>query len=157
MAAVNEAWHVLGDAGRRRQYDRGQQEVVAPRPAPPPRWTPSSDDAPVGDQTGDAVTRAVHGAPLIALLVVLLAIFVVSAFAAHGARTPRSSGASDGLVQVGSCVLVATGEPVLEVPCTEPHDGRAAAVIPLDLACPADTDYYVAPGGTARVCVAKGE
>ncbi len=157
MAAVNEAWHVLGDAGRRRQYDRGQQAAAAPRPAPAPRQTPSAEDVPPADQTADAVTRAVHGAPLIAMLVVLLLIFVVSVFAAHGARTPHGAGASDGVVQVGSCVLVATGEPVLEVPCTEPHDGRAAAVIPLDLACPADTDYYVAPGGTARVCVAKGE
>ncbi len=157
MAAVNEAWHVLGDAGRRRQYDRGQQEAAAPRPAPAPRWTPSPSDLPAPDQKEDAVTRAVHGAPLVALLFVLLLIFVVSAFAAHGARTPRSAGAGDGVVQVGSCVLVATGEPVVEVPCTEPHDGRAAAVIPLDLACPADTDYYVAPGGTARVCVAMGD
>ncbi len=72
---------------------------------------PERDD--VADlEDHDAVVKAMRGAPLIALLVVLLAIFVVSAFAAHGARTPRNAGGSDGIVEVGSCVRVATGVPV---------------------------------------------
>ena len=154
MAAVNEAWRVLGDPGRRRQYDRAEAgAAVPPRPSPPPSARPDPVfDVPV-EADGDVVTKALRGAPLIAILLVLLAIFIVSAFAAGNARSPRNSGANDGVVEVGSCVGVATGTPVVEVPCSEPHDGRAAAVVPLDLPCPANTDYYVAPGGDARVCV----
>ncbi len=149
MAAVNEAWRVLGDAGRRRQYDRDQAAAaMPPRPSPSRSARPDPDpdfDVAV-EADGDVVTKAMRGFPLVALLLVLLAIFIVSAFAAQGARSPRSSGASDGVVEVGSCVRVATGVPVVEVPCTESHDGRAAAVVPLDLPCPASTDYYVAAG-----------
>jgi hypothetical protein len=154
MAAVNEAWRVLGDPGRRRQYDRQQAgAAVPPRPSPPPSTQPEPEfDGPV-EAEGDVVTKALRGAPLVAILLVLLAIFIVSAFAAQGARSPRNNGADDGVVEVGSCVSVATGVPVVEVPCSEAHDGRAAAVVPLDLPCPANTDYYVAPGGDARVCV----
>ena len=158
MAAVNEAWRVLGDPGRRRQYDRAQAATATPSPprqsARPVQAEP--DDVLV-DGEPDVVTKAMRGAPLVAILLVLLAIFIVSAFASHGARATRSPGASDGIIDVGSCVLVATGVPVEEVPCEKPHDGRAAAVVPLDLSCPANTDYYVAPGGRARVCVMSEE
>jgi len=155
MAAVNEAWRVLSDPTRRRQYDRAQAAAAMPPQSHTahPRWVPPEHDQVADVEEHDAVVRAMRGAPLIALLLVLLAIFVVTAFAAHGPRTPRTAGASDGVVEVGSCVRVATGVPVDEVPCDEPHDGRAAAVVPLDLPCPPNTDYYVAPGGDARVCV----
>jgi hypothetical protein len=162
MAAVNEAWRVLGDPSRRRQYDWAQADraaaasaAPAPRRGSMPEPDETSWDHTGSDHTDDVVSRAMRGAPLVAILVVLLLIFVVTAFASRGARSSRGGSTSpDGLVEVGSCVLVATGEPVAPVPCTEPHDGRAAAVVPLDLSCPANTEYYVAPGGRARVCVA---
>jgi hypothetical protein len=156
MAAVNEAWRVLGDPGRRRQYDRAQAARATAPSAPAPRVAPIPEpEETFSDHTDDAVSRAMRSAPLIAILVVLLMIFVVTAFAARGAHSARDGTTQpNGLVEVGSCVLVETGQPVAPVPCTQPHDGRAAAVVPLDLSCPANTDYYVAPGGRARVCVA---
>jgi hypothetical protein len=157
MAAVNEAWRVLGDPARRRQYDRTQAEAAMPTPSRPSRPGRAEPDEMLVDGEPDVVSKAMRGAPLVAILLVLLAIFVVSAFASHRAGTTPNPGASDGIVDVGSCVRVATGVPVEEVPCDEPHDGRAAAVVPLDLPCPEDTDYYVAPGGRARVCVLSEE
>jgi len=156
MAAVNEAWRVLGDPGRRRRYDRAEAERLAPAAAQQPRRAPEPERVDFAQHDGheDAVTRTMKGAPLVAIVVVLLAIFVVSAFAAHGARTSHENNPA-AVVREGSCVLVATGEPVVPVSCDQPHDGVAAAVVPLDLSCPANTDYYVAPGGRARVCVAK--
>jgi hypothetical protein len=157
MAAVNEAWRVLGDPGRRRQYDWAQSDraAAAATAAAPPRRVPTPEpEQTFSDHTDDVVSHAMRGAPLIAMLVVLLLIFVVTAFAARGAHnSPDGSTQPTGVVEVGSCVLVATGEPVAPVPCSEPHDGTAAAVVPLDLSCPPNTEYYVAPGGRARVCV----
>ncbi len=153
MAALNEAWRVLSDPTRRRQYDHAQADSArAARPSPGPsasRARPAAES----DHGADAVTHVVRGAPLLAMLLVLLLIFVITAFAARGARDEPETRGSDGIVEIGSCLALATGQPVVEVPCTEPHDGRAAAIIPLDLSCPADTEYYVAPGGSARVCV----
>ena len=153
MAALNEAWRVLGDPTRRRQYDHAQAEpvrVVRPTPPPSASTAPPAADS---DHGVDAVTHVVRGAPLLAMLFVLLLIFVITAFASRGARDEPETRGSDGIVEIGSCLALATGQPVIEVPCTEPHDGRAAAIIPLDLSCPADTEYYVAPGRLARVCV----
>lgn len=158
MAAVNEAWRVLGDPTRRRQYDRQQAERTAP--SRPMASQPTGSRArpferePVeaGDHTNDVVAHAMRGAPLVAMLFVLLLIFVVTAFASRGSAKSSSTSSGRGL-QVGSCVVVETGEPVVDVPCSEPHDGVAAAIVPLELSCPSHTEYYVAPGGGARVCV----
>ena len=153
MAALNEAWRVLGDPTRRRQYDQAQAEPARAARPTPPRSASTPRPAAESDHGADAVTHVVRGAPLLAMLVVLLLIFVITAFAARGARDEPETRGSDGIVEIGSCLALATGQPVVEVPCSEPHDGRAAAIIPLDLSCPADTEYYVAPGGSARVCV----
>jgi hypothetical protein len=153
MAALNEAWRVLGDPTRRRQYDQAQAGPVrVARPASPPTAS-TNRPAAASDHGADPVTHVVRGAPLLAMLFVLLAIFVITAFAARSARDEPETRGSDGIVEIGSCLALATGQPVVEVPCAEPHDGRAAAIIPLDLSCPVDTEYYVAPGGSARVCV----
>lgn len=152
MAALNEAWRVLGDPSRRREYDRVQAEPRPNRP-PSPQSSATTEKRVPGSDGADAVTHVVRGVPLIAMLVVLLLIFIITAFAARGARDEPETRGSDGIVEIGSCLALATGQPVVEVPCSEPHDGRAAAIIPLDLACPADTEYFVAPGGSARVCV----
>lgn len=153
MAALNEAWRVLGDPTRRRQYDQAQAEPARAARPTPPRSASTPRPAVESDLGADAVTHVVRGAPLLAMLVVLLLIFVITAFAARGARDEPETRGSDGIVEIGSCLALATGQPVVEVPCSEPHDGRAAAIIPLDLSCPVDTEYYVAPGGSARVCV----
>ncbi len=93
MAAVNEAWRVLGDPLRRTQYDRAQAASTA-SPTPPSSGRPLADDRePVGDhQSEDTVTRVVHGAPLLAMLLVLLVIFVVSALATHSAAHAAKRG-----------------------------------------------------------------
>ena len=45
MAAINEAWTVLGNPARRAEYDRTLAAASAPRPAPPHR-THSQDPPP---------------------------------------------------------------------------------------------------------------
>ena len=49
MAAINEAWHVLGDPTRRAEYDR-TLDGPASRPEPaPPQSPPPPTTSPVGD------------------------------------------------------------------------------------------------------------
>ena len=157
MAAVNEAWRVLGDPGRRRQYDWAEAERVSPAAAAPaaPRRAPMPDpEETFSDHTDDVVSHAMRGAPLIAMLVVLLLIFVVTAFAARGAHNSRLDVAQR--ARRGRLVCArgdgrARGAGALQRTSRRP---RRVAVVPLDLSCPANTEYYVAPGGRARVCVA---
>ncbi len=91
MRQLNEAWAVLGDPDRRRQYDAGLGDALGPRrtsptpsPTPPPTFVPYDDDdtdyaallddAPVGN--GARLPRAAQLAPGLFLLA---AIFFLSA------------------------------------------------------------------------------
>jgi curved DNA-binding protein CbpA len=90
MRAVNEAWSVLGDAGRRSDYDR-ELARQARRDAPEPVFHPVSearfddeDDAefePIGRE--GMLLRVL---PLLVLLAILFFILVFTAYAA----APRS-------------------------------------------------------------------
>jgi hypothetical protein len=80
----------------------------------------------------------VRAAPWVAVLVVLGAIVVFTAFARH------SDSKHD---LIGKCIVTEQGEPH-EVPCDEPSDGRVVSIV--------DTESRCAEGTTARV-VASGD
>jgi hypothetical protein len=79
MREVNEAWRVLGNAGRRLAYDAGRRRST-PRPATTAAPFPSGDlfvdEAPV-----DAVARAIRALPWALVVLVLGVIFVFTAYA----------------------------------------------------------------------------
>lgn len=172
MARVNEAWRVLQDPGRRAAYDRSLR-------ATPPRSSTSTqppsnsarpaygsdfvrdDDEDVDDfhyryVRPTAGERTIRMAPWIAIAVVMFVIFVATAVLAGTTADNSTPKVDTGHITVGSCLLAEPGRPVASVPCSARHDGRAAAVIPIDQACPDGTDYYMAPDNIERVCVALG-
>src|SRR3954468_9868981 len=84
MQEVTEAWRVLGDAGRRRRYDR---ELGGPVRAAvdDDRFTTRSDGTfPEEVELLDPTARLIRGLPWIALAVVLIGIFIFTAYAATG-------------------------------------------------------------------------
>jgi curved DNA-binding protein CbpA len=89
MAAINGAWSVLSDPGRRRTYDEGLGRPEAPaRPAPPPGpesgWRPldyDDDDVDPEDLSDDPYTDVERRpSDMLVMTPVLLAIGAVALF-----------------------------------------------------------------------------
>ena len=136
MQDVNEAWRVLRDPGRRAAYDRAAAAATQPPPVATSDW-----DRPYHGRVaepGDVTVALVRAAPWVAVLVVLAAIIVFTAFARHG---PSKTDL------IGKCIVTEQGEPH-EVPCNEPSDGRVASIV--------DDESLCGIGTTARV-VASGD
>ncbi len=88
MAAINGAWSVLSDPGRRRSYDEALGRPEAARPTPPPRpesgWQPleyDDDDVDPEDLSDDPYT-VVERRPsdMLVMTPVLLAVGAVALF-----------------------------------------------------------------------------
>lgn len=143
MQDVNEAWRVLRDAGSRAAYDRSLRAAPAP-PRPRPAPSTQSDewlDRPYprrAAEPGDLTVAVVRAAPWIAVLVVLGAIFVFTAFA----RTDDTG--TDDLI--GDCVLMTDGMPD-EVPCDSPNDGRVVGIVEQANLCTNGASPTVVAGG----------
>jgi curved DNA-binding protein CbpA len=89
MQALNEAWRVLGHPPRRREYDRRLAGAEGGEPAVPfEPGEPGEPGEPTADELGwvDPVTRIVRVLPWVMILLVLLAIFVFTAYAGGSGR-----------------------------------------------------------------------
>ncbi len=165
MAAVNEAWKVLGDPGRRASYDVSLAMVArSTAPAAPTDFdSPSGSEGPEPAEPppGPAARWAVR-LPWILILSVLALIFVVTAYAGH----LRSSGPSpsslpserstvDGVITVSSCIVLDTNARAVEVACRGPHLGVVQAVVDAALPCPLGTEGYFDPSGAKLICVTR--
>ena len=129
MREVNEAWRVLRDPARRHAYDEQLRAAAAP-PVPPPSVDPMDIpfDAPLAEpgDVGVAIARAL---PWVAILVVLAAIFLVTAVA------NRSSGPTEDDL-VDRCVAFGRASKVSAVPCSQEHDGKVVLVVDHASYCP---------------------
>jgi hypothetical protein len=149
MQDVNEAWRVLGDPDRRSAYDRSLVARAATVPTPPPRPSPvvpvdPDFDTPIAHplaQPGDIGISIVRMAPWLVLAVILVAIFVFTAFA--GPR--RSTKELDAFV--GGCVSIADVATVTSVPCNSPSDGEVLRAVRAASLCPSgSSSRRVDPG-----------
>jgi hypothetical protein len=154
MREANAAWAVLGDPVARRGYDsslaaanRAAASRSAPRPTepvPPRRVVPPQGMPPRAEDDEldlhDRVGCGVRVIPMVAILVLLLGIFVYTAFAASkGEDVPRTT-VSPGDLAAGDCVV---GGPVLKkVACATRHDAVVVAVVSGARGCPIDTSVF---------------
>lgn len=160
MREINEAWNVLRDPARRRAYDatlvgassarvgatagrggpgpavmRGDARL---RPSPyagTPRVPDEDDDDP---QVGPLGTMLAHHLPWVALLVVLGAIFIATAYA--GSDGDDEDPQRQRAVVAGDCVDVGTGPTTTIVSCDGPHELRIVARVDEVGTCPPDTE-----------------
>ena len=152
MAAVNEAWRVLSDPGRRSMYDAGLRRSMSA--AAPVRTEGDgradaygSDRLAELDDDVDFVPAPPwkHRMPFWAMfgLGAMAVIFVVTAYAgsAAGPGTNRAP-AVGGTLVVGSCARLAAGGLVEAIECRGVHEGVVAALIDYDGRCPAGTSGY---------------
>lgn len=147
MQELNEAWRVLGDPGRRSDYDRAL--AASARAARPARRV--DDEEPyrhAAAEPGDVGVAVVRGLPWVVVLTVLFLIFVFTAFAGGGSDDRPT--ASD---LVGRCVEVQPGSEVREVPCTGPSDGRVDLVAARSSLCPSGAAVIRMPGERSWLCL----
>jgi hypothetical protein len=163
MAAINEAWEVLGDSARRASYDASLVAVAraAARPAPqvvhePP---PDDDDVDLGE-----VRHARWAIPLPWLLVLgtLVVIFVFTAYAAsrdRGTDAPHGSAPAgervDGIITVNSCIRLDDVARAFEVSCGGPHLGVVRAIVNAAAPCPLRTEGFFDRAGSELVCITR--
>jgi hypothetical protein len=156
MQQVNEAWRILRDPASRAAYDRAlassgirMPKLNVPRPAARPRVEEPDFDTPFQHtpaRPGDIGVSVARLVPWISIAVVLIAIFVFTAFAGpkHKAATPQD--------YVGQCVSSASGSDIVQVPCEGPNDGKVVLVANTPSACPAGSASRVVTS-TSYLCL----
>lgn len=171
MAAVNQAWAVLGDPRRRAEYDRslrpGDNGDRAGASWDGGSWTGDRVDGSrlQGSPYSEAYPPPVHSAmpgcfgsgalPWLALVVVLVVIFIFTAYAGSGddpgsgpASIPTSGDESEPpMVAVrdvrGMCIRVASGINSVVDCFTVPNEGRIVAQAAIGGACPEGTEEWL--------------
>ncbi len=177
MRRVNQAWEVLGEPTRRKQYDRslrGGARTVAD----------SGSQGSVADEDGviridprlldpDSLAARRQGyekevsyrtslvlrvAPLAGLVLLLGAIFVFSAYARGGedaSTATTAPGPSLGIgIEANVCVSVLQGPALLARPCDAGADGRVIGARQVDGVCPLGTTREVELTNGAIACLA---
>lgn len=145
MAAINEAWSVLSDPGRRAVYDAALRGAVphdsATPSMPEPRLNPLRryDDPP----------RFPWRMILVLVGLATAAILIMGALTSPSAPTPI-----DNLVQVGSCVRLDEARlEAVETECDGTHDAVVERLVPFDDQCPLGLLGYRDRQGMGQVCV----
>lgn len=143
MQDVNEAWRVLREPARRAAYDRSIRVAVEAPDANGaiPADATALDDRPYPRrlaEPGDLTVAIVRAAPWVAVVVVLVAIFVFTAFANNDATSRPDL--------FGECVVIEDGH-ADGVPCSEPNDGRVVGIVDRSNLCAGGSLAKVVSGG----------
>lgn len=161
MAAVNEAYRVLSDPGRRAMYDRSLYDRSS-------RGDPAPDDFDDSyfdvdhlnrDDGMDAVRRASPLSPpgparvpwklmLISALVGTGVVLVAAAFNEPPAEEPP-----DGILRPGSCVEIEANGDAREVACAGDGDVVVELLVPTSARCPSGTVAHRDRLGLGIACI----
>jgi molecular chaperone DnaJ len=155
MPAINEAYRVLGDPARRAVYDA---ELRAPRTA---GSASSPTDSASRTNQAPHVRGVVHPShvgpariPWRGLLVVgvmgVIGVLVLAQF-----TEPGEVPGPDGVLRVGSCVMIESNGDAREVACTgDPAvDIVVEAFVPFDATCPGGTEPRRDRQGMGIACI----
>ncbi len=160
MRQANEAWRVLGDEVRRRDYDRGlrgggsgvghhQQQTsgvrvddgvtrIDPRLLNP-EFLDNRRQRQL-DETASVHSRILRLVPLVGFVGLLIGIFVFSAYArGDSEQLPTRDTAPNPPISIpaNACVRIIEGPELISVPCTGLNDGRLIGQIVGDGSCEA--------------------
>jgi len=150
MTAINEAYRVLGDPGRRAVYDAGRRgSAVPPSPrtttaTPPAEW--SSGVARRHETAGPAryPWKLVGVMAVVGIAVVLLGAILFE---------PADDPPPDNLLQSGSCVSVEDNGDAREVACDGAGDLVVRELVPIGDACPAGSEPHRDRQGRGTACI----
>jgi molecular chaperone DnaJ len=153
MVAINEAYRVLADPGRRAVYDRSLRSTAT-------QDDPADDDpaAPSPVQLDDRPTPLSPSGParfpwrlMLAAAAIGSAIVLISSLF----DDPPEDEPPDGILTPGSCVAFETNGDVREVACGQSNasDIVIEVLVPLDGTCPAGTVGHRDRLGLGIACV----
>lgn len=149
MREINEAWHVLGEPGRRSAYDQELSRsngATRPsgRPPRPPVSEPELEDDTDGLEVHPGTFMLLRRGPMIVMLLVGLLIFVFTAYAGGRDEGPRE-------VTNAGCVLLLEGSRGVLVDCSLPNDGEVVEEVDAPLDCSEGNRY--AQVGSEFYCI----
>ncbi len=160
MPAINEAYRVLNDPGRRMMYDRSLEN----RPTHAPASGRSAGRSTTSDSAGSVEEQWNFGGPdmyrparvpwrslSVFVSIAIIAILVLAQFGG----VDNQSG-PDGILRSGDCVEFQANGDAREILCTgEPDvDQVVRAFIPFDGNCPGGTEPHRDRQGMGVACVA---
>jgi len=152
MSAVNEAYRVLSDQGRRKIYDASLRHGSAVGSSSPP----GGGSSPVvsGDvrNYSDLPTRArISWRWVLTFCVAVVVSGVVLSLFTGGADVP----APDGILRVGDCVEIEVDLDAREISCTGDVDVDLVVVVVIDFdeRCPARAEPHRDQQGMGIACV----
>jgi molecular chaperone DnaJ len=140
VAAINEAWNVLSQPGRRALYDRS---LITPTSPAPERQVVVPQ---MVFERARFPWRLVLG---------LIAVGATGVIVLNAVSQPAGPSGPDGLLSGGSCVVIDETQAAVEVPCTEPHDAVVQQLIGFDMTCPTDTEAFRDRQGMGTACVVR--
>jgi molecular chaperone DnaJ len=153
MPAINEAYRVLSDPARRAVYDASLRGAPQRGPAAPPPTSPRSDEsAPTMPTFPSHVGPARFPWRSVSFFaaIAIIAVVVLAQFTEPG--EPRGP---DGIIQIGSCVVIEPNGAAREVACTaDPAvDLVVEAFVPFADSCPGATVAHRDRQGMGIACV----
>lgn len=158
MAAVNEAYRVLGDPRRRFEYDRTLHlygSAVGPAHTVPGRNDDDDDDVerPVSPVAPSRLMPAGPARIPWKLMAVMAVVGSAVILFAASFNDPPSTETPDGILRVGSCVEIEQNFDVREVSCTGDDDLVVDLVLPTDATCPTGLGTFRDRLGLGTVCI----
>ena len=159
LAAVSQAWSVLGNTTSRRLYDESLSVKSKNRQTPNPKKSTINENfEDLADEFVDEVDFEVPRVIVRAkvpwrFLLSLVAVGALLILILHSSSSPSIKQGPDSLIQSGSCVAFDLTQAVYEVSCDGPHDGVVRQLIGFDRTCSSDTFGYRDRQGMGIACL----
>jgi len=142
MAEISQAWAVLSDPVRRRQYDA--VSVIAIKT--------EISETETRRETEQFVERAKFPWRF---MLVLLFVGIIVVLVLDAMSQPAVPAGPDGLLRSGSCIVIDANLAAVEVRCEDAHDGVVQQLVGFDMACPQDTEAIRDRQGMGLACVVR--
>jgi hypothetical protein len=145
MAEINQAWAVLSEPSKRRDYDRSLRSEEPSSIKSQQRVRDYAEEhRPVFVQPARFPWRGI---------LFFGAVAIVGVLFMHAVAKPTGPEVPDNLLVVGSCIEIDAERFVKEVACQNEHDGVVRQLVAFDRDCPSDTMGYLDRQGMGIACV----
>ena len=151
MATLNEAYRVLRDPVRRREYDddlRGATSAArspdAPRATVDDAWT--EREVQQVYEPARFPWRFMLGLATVGIAIVMIGVVLYEA---------PPAAPVDNILRPGDCVRLSVTLEAAETTCSGPHDATVRVLVPFDQTCPVDTEPFRDRQGMGTACVVR--